>query len=325
MSVFSFSRRSLFFLLLCILAGSAAYWYYQQPTATYSDLVYGNGRLEATEVDVATKIAGRLSSIEVQEGDDLQVKQKIAEIEATELQAQLRAAEAQVQQALENTQEVIAGVASAESQYNLARITLARSNKLMNKNFISKDQLDQDRSALQVAQAGLTAARTRVKAANAAVATAKANADVLQSTLQDTALTAPIAGRVLYRLAEPGEVLAAGGKVVTLLDLNDVTMSVYLSAEEAGQVTLGAPARIMLDALADPVPAKVVYVAPRAQFTPKEVETRNEREKLMFRIKVSVDPTWLATHATLAKPGMPGVAYIKLSADTDWPAQLPVR
>lgn len=325
MSVFSFSRRSLFFLLLCILAGSAAYWYYQQPTATYSDLVYGNGRLEATEVDVATKIAGRLSSIEVQEGDDLQVKQKIAEIEATELQAQLRAAEAQVQQALENTQEVIAGVASAESQYNLARITLARSNKLMNKNFISKDQLDQDRSALQVAQAGLTAARTRVKAANAAVVTAKANADVLQSTLQDTALTAPIAGRVLYRLAEPGEILAAGGKVVTLLDLNDVTMSVYLAAAEAGQVTLGAPARIMLDALADPVPAKVVYVAPRAQFTPKEVETRNEREKLMFRIKVRVDPAWLATHATLAKPGMPGVAYIKLSADTDWPAQLPVR
>ncbi|WP_321407133.1 HlyD family secretion protein [Tolumonas auensis] len=325
MSAFSFSRRSLFFLLLCILAGSAAYWYYQQPTATYSDLVYGNGRLEATEVDVATKIAGRLSSIEVQEGDDLQVKQKIAEIEATELQAQLRAAEAQVQQALESTQEAIAGVASAESQYNLARITLARSNKLMNKNFISKDQLDQDRSALQVAQAGLTAARTRVKAANAAVATAKANAEVLQSTLQDTTLTAPIAGRVLYRLAEPGEVLAAGGKVVTLLDLNDVTMSVYLSAAEAGQVTLGAPARIMLDALADPVPAKVVYVAPRAQFTPKEVETRNEREKLMFRIKVRVDPAWLATHATLAKPGMPGVAYIKLSADTDWPAQLPVR
>ncbi|ACQ92223.1 secretion protein HlyD family protein [Tolumonas auensis DSM 9187] len=325
MSIFSFSRRSLFFFLLCILAGSAAYWYYQQPTATYSDLVYGNGRLEATEVDVATKIAGRLSSIEVQEGDDLQVKQKIAEIEATELQAQLRAAEAQVQQALENTQEVIAGVASAESQYNLARITLARSDKLMSKNFISKDQLDQDRSALQVAQAGLTAARTRVKAANAAVATAKANAEVLQSTLQDTTLTAPIAGRVLYRLAEPGEVLAAGGKVVTLLDLNDVTMSVYLSAAEAGQVTLGAPAHIMLDALADPVPAKVVYVAPRAQFTPKEVETRNEREKLMFRIKVRVDPAWLATHATLAKPGMPGVAYIKLSADTDWPAQLPVR
>ena len=325
MSIFSFSRRSLFFLLLCILAGSAAYWYYQQPTATYSDLVYGNGRLEATEVDVATKIAGRLSSIEVQEGDDLQVKQKIAEIEATELQAQLRAAEAQVQQALENTQEVIAGVASAESQYNLARITLARSDKLMSKNFISKDQQDQDRSALQVAQAGLAAARTRVKAANAAVATAKANAEVLQSTLQDTVLTAPIAGRVLYRLAEPGEVLAAGGKVVTLLDLNDVTMSVYLSAAEAGQVTLGVPARIMLDALADPVPAKVVYVAPRAQFTPKEVETRNEREKLMFRIKVSVDPAWLATHATLAKPGMPGVAYIKLSADTDWSAQLPVR
>lgn len=95
--------------------------------------------------------------------------------------------------------------------------------------------------------------------------------------------------------------------------------------QKAGQVTLGAPARIMLDALADPVPAKVVYVAPRAQFTPKEVETRNEREKLMFRIKVRVDPAWLATHATLAKPGITSVAYIKLSDDTDWPPSAVAR
>ena len=325
MSASTSLRRSVLLLLLFAFAIGGALWYYRQPADISSDLLYGNGRLEATEVDVATKIAGRVASVYVDEGAHLQQQQKIAELEVNDIQAQLRAAEAQIIQARQSVREATASVASAQSQYNLAKVTLARSNKLMSKNFISQDQLDQDNSALQVAKASLAAAQSRVNVAEASVTAANASADVIRSTLQDATLTAPIAGRVLYRLAEPGEVLAAGSKVVTLLDLNDVFMSVYLSATESGQVLLGTPARIMLDALSEPIPAKVVYVAPRAQFTPKEVETRNEREKLMFRIKVRVDPDWLKTHTDLAKPGMPGVAYIKLSANTEWPAKLPVR
>lgn len=325
MSASTSLRRSLLLLLLFAIAIAGTVWYYRQPADLSSDLLYGNGRLEATEVDVATKIAGRVASVYADEGDHLQQHQKIAELEVNDIRAQLRAAEAQILQAQQSKQEALAGVASAQSQYNLAKVTLERSEKLMSKNFISKDQLDQVRSALQVAKANFNAAQTRVSAADATEAAANASADVIRSTLQDATLTAPISGRVLYRLAEPGEVLSAGSKVVTLLDLSDVYMSVYLSAAESGQVMLGTPARIMLDALPEPIPAKVVYVAPRAQFTPKEVETRNEREKLMFRIKVRVDPDWLLAHAALAKPGMPGVAYIKLSADTEWPAQLPVR
>lgn len=325
MSASTSLRRSLLLLLLFAIAIAGTVWYYRQPADLSSDLLYGNGRLEATEVDVATKIAGRVASVYADEGDHLQQHQKIAELEVNDIRAQLRAAEAQILQAQQSKQEALAGVASAQSQYNLAKVTLERSEKLMSKNFISKDQLDQVRSALQVAKANFNAAQTRVSAADATEAAANASADVIRSTLQDATLTAPISGRVLYRLAEPGEVLSAGSKVVTLLDLSDVYMSVYLSAAESGQVMLGTPARIMLDALPAPIPAKVVYVAPRAQFTPKEVETRNEREKLMFRIKVRVDPDWLQVHAALAKPGMPGVAYIKLSADTEWPAQLPVR
>ncbi len=325
MSASTSLRRSLLLLLLFAIAIAGTVWYYRQPADLSSDLLYGNGRLEATEVDVATKIAGRVASVYADEGDHLQQHQKIAELEVNDIRAQLRAAEAQILQAQQSKLEALAGVASAQSQYNLAKVTLERSEKLMSKNFISKDQRDQVRSALQVAKANFSAAQIRVSVAEAAEAAAKASADVIRSTLQDTTLTAPISGRVLYRLAEPGEVLSAGSKVVTLLDLSDVYMSVYLSAAESGQVMLGTPARIMLDALPEPIPAKVVYVAPRAQFTPKEVETRNEREKLMFRIKVRVDPDWLLAHAALAKPGMPGVAYIKLSADTEWPAQLPVR
>ncbi|MDD2842855.1 MAG: HlyD family efflux transporter periplasmic adaptor subunit [Tolumonas sp.] len=323
----SLFHRSLTWILLCLLGASAAagYWYYHRAEALPAGLVYGNGRLEATEIDIATKLAGRLDFVTVHEGDDVQRGQLVATLTADELQAQLRGAQAQAQQARENAKAVRASVASAESQQYLAQLTHNRTAKLMSKNVVSKDQLDQTQSALQVAQAALNVVRNQIKEADAAVAAADANVEALSSTLQDSRLTAPIAGRILYRLAEPGEVLAAGGKVVTLLDLNDVTMSVYLPAADAGKITLGSSAKIMLDALPDPVPAKVVFVSPRAQFTPKEVETRNEREKLMFRIKVKVEPSWLAAHAAQAKPGMPGVVYLQTDTNAKWPAIFPVR
>jgi HlyD family secretion protein len=131
---------------------------------------------------------------------------------------------------------------------------------------------------------------------------------------------------VLYRLAEPGEVLAAGGKALTLLNLDDMFMTIYLPTDRAGQVALHGEARILLDALpGQPIPATVSFVAPKAQFTPREVETRTEREKLMFRIKVKADPAWLAAHRDLAKGGMPGVAYVRLDANTAWPANLQIN
>ena len=117
-----------------------------------------------------------------------------------------------------------------------------------------------------------------------AAAAAEAKDESLRVTLNDTSLKAPIAGRVLYRLAEPGEVLAAGGKALTLVNLSDMFMSIYLPTDKAGQVALGGEARIVLDALpGQAIPASVSFVAPKAQFTPREVETRTEREKLMFR------------------------------------------
>lgn len=191
----------------------------------------------------------------------------------------------------------------------------------MKKGFVTGGKLDQDRSSLQTADAAVAAAQSRIGATNSAVAAAEAQADVLRIALRDTTLKAPAAGRALYRLAEPGEILAAGGKVLTLLDMADVFMSIYLPAGEAGKVGVGETAQIVLDALPNEIiPAHVTFVAPRSQFTPKEVETRNEREKLMFRVKLKVAPEWLAAHADLAKPGMPGVAYVRTAPDAIWPA-----
>jgi HlyD family secretion protein len=130
---------------------------------------------------------------------------------------------------------------------------------------------------------------------------------------------------VQYRLALPGEVLAAGGKVLTLLDLTDVYMTVFLPTSEAGRLAIGAEARIVFDAAPQyVVPASVSFVASEAQFTPKYVETKSEREKLMFRVKVQLSREVLEKYAQWVKTGVTGVAYIRLDPQIEWPAKLAV-
>lgn len=322
------ANRRLSVIALVLLIGAAGFVYWQRNNSSNlpPGIASGNGRLEATEVDIATKVAGRLAAVRVREGDEVAIGQIVAELDVEDLKAQLRAAEAQVRQAHAATQQSRAAEAGAASQRRLAQITLERTGQLVKKGFVTGDRLDRDRSAAQTAEAAAVAAHSRVHEADEAVAAAEASVDALRITLNDATLKASVAGRVLYRLVQPGEVLPAGGKVVTLLDMTDVYLSLYLPANEAGKIRVGSLARIVLDALPDgPIPAKVVFVAPRSQFTPKEVETFNEREKLMFRVKVQVEPDWLAAHADLAKPGMPGMAYVLTDPNVAWPSSLTPR
>ena len=323
----STKSKILIALVLVAALGGAAYaiWRLRAP-ALPQGLTFGNGRQEATEVDVATKVAGRLASLTPHEGDKVAQGQGVATLDAEDIAAQLRAAQAQVRQAQQATRTAQAGVSKAESDASLARITLQRSQELVQKGFISAATLDRDHNTQQGALAALSAARTQVAEAEAATQAAIARGESLSATVNDTTLKAPITGRVLYRLTEPGEVLAAGSKLLTLLDMTDVSMTIFLPAADAGKVALGSPARIVLDALPDQVlPASVSFVAPRAQFTPKEVETRSEREKLMFRVKVKVDATWLTQHEQITKGGMPGLAYVQTDPQAPWPKNLQLR
>ncbi|MDE2441760.1 MAG: efflux RND transporter periplasmic adaptor subunit [Betaproteobacteria bacterium] len=326
MSLMRSSRLVFLLLMLILLAAGAVYLYQHRPAGLPEGFVSGNGRLEATEVDVATKIAGRLAELGAREGDWVDAGAVLARLDADDLRAQLRAAEAQLLQALRVVDETRAGVRKSKADAALAGKTLKRSEELVGRGFISRNKLDIDQSGMEGAMAGMAQAQSRVAEADAAVATAQARVDSLQATLNDTSLKSPISGRVLYRLAEPGEVLAAGGKALTLVDLSEMFMTLYLPTDKAGLVVLGSEARVVLDALpGEPIPASVSFVAPKAQFTPREVETRTEREKLMFRIKIKADSAWLAAHRDLAKGGMPGVAYVRLDANVPWPAYLQIK
>ncbi len=322
------SRRRYLLPAIVLAAAIAGGFAYQRlrPAELPAGLTSGNGRLEATEIDIATKVAGRLAEIGPREGDWVEAGAVVARLDADDLRAQLRAAEAQSLQARRAQDEARAGVRKSRADATLAGKNLRRSEELVGRGFISRNKLDTDQSGMEGAMAGMAQASSRVAESEAAVTAADARVDSLRATLADTALKAPVAGRVLYRLAEPGEVLGAGGKALTLVDLADMFMTIYLPTEKAGQVALDAEARIVLDAFPDrPIPARVSFVAPKAQFTPREVETRSERDKLMFRIKVKPDPAWLAANRDLAKGGMPGVAYVRLDAATAWPERLQAR
>jgi len=176
------------------------------------------------------------------------------------------------------------------------------------------------------AQAAIAAARAQVVGAQAMVVASQATIARIEADIADSQLKAPRDGRVQYRIAQPGEVLGGGGKVLNLVDLSDVFMTFFLPEAAAGRVPLGTEVRVVLDAAPDFVlPAKISFVAATAQFTPKTVETASERQKLMFRVKAQINRELLQKNLKQVKTGLPGMAWVKLEADAPWPSELAVK
>jgi HlyD family secretion protein len=315
-------------LLAIVLGSGLLLWRYYFAAPGLEGFASGNGRIEATEIDVAAKRGGRLEEVLAKEGDRVESGQVLARMDSKSLRAELRQAEARLNQAHTERDHAHAVIKQRESECALAEKDLKRSEKLYGQDpgAISREQIEHDAAAVETAQAACAAAEAQLANAEAAIQAAVAEVERIKSDLDDTVLRASRSGRVLYRLAEPGEVLPPGGKVLTVLDLTDVYMTIFLPTSQAGRVDMGAEARIIFDAAPEyVVPASVSFVAPRAQFTPKEVETRSEREKLMFRIKLRIAPELLQKHIEKVKTGVPGVAYVRLESAAEWPQHLHVR
>src|SRR3974390_2461471 len=289
-------------------------------------IVKTNGRLEATQVDVAAKYPGRLSAVNVDEGDEVTAGQVVATISSPETEAQLRAAQAQVLKAKKALAEAVALIAQRQSDLDFTRTDYDRGKILIEHAHISQQMLDQRRNKFEAADAAFVAANAQRDEAEAQIKSAKADVERLQSILVDLVLVSPRSGRVQYRLARAGEVISVGQRVLTILDLNDVYMTIYLPASEAGKLTLGDEARVIGDPLPQYIiPATVSFVATEAQFTPKSVETAEEREKLMFRVKLQIDPKVLAQYHQFVKTGVRGLGFVRTQTKIAWPDDLTVK
>lgn len=349
-------KRLIQALLFVVLLGAIALvaWQALRPDGLGDAIASGNGRMEATEIDIATKLSGRVAEILVDEGDFVVPGQLLARMDPRTLDAQLRQAQAELQRMRNALQTAHAQVAQNEStkaaaeavvhqrqaELTAARKRYERSSTLAQRNAISRQQLDDDRATMQSGEAALAASRAQVSAAEAAsvaarsqvveaqsaIDAAEAGVAKVQADLDDSQLRADRLARVQYRVAEPGEVLAPGGNVLNLIDLTDVYMTFFLPTSQAGRVALGDDVRLVLDAAPEYViPARVSFVASAAQFTPKTVETASEREKLMFRIRARIDPQLLKEHLEQVKTGLPGMAYLKLDPQAEWPDSLQVN
>ncbi len=349
----AFDRRRWIWLGVAVVAAAAGYygWKTLNGNGLPEGIASGNGRIEAVEIDISTKSPGRIREILADEGDFVKAGDVLARMDTDQLESQRNQAGAQLRRAeiaIDTAQSLVkqreaehaageATIAQRAAQLDAAERRLARSEQLTASNTVSQQVLDDDRSTMQGAKAAVAAARAQLAAteaavgaaraqvvdAEAAVEAAKAAIASIDADIDDATLKAPKPGRVQYRVAQPGEVLSAGGRVLNLVDVGDVYMTFFLPTAQAGRVAIGADARIVLDAAPQYViPAKISFVADVAQFTPKTVETEEERQKLMFRVKAKIAPELLQKYIQQVKTGLPGMAYVKLDSKAEWPKAL---
>jgi HlyD family secretion protein len=343
-------------LVALVAAGGLGYlaWLQFRPAKLPEGFASSNGRIEATEIDVAAKLAGRVLDELVNEGDLVTAGQVVAHMDVDTLQAQRReavakretaksavdAAQATIAQKESEKAAADARVAQRDAEFDLATKNYARGQRMVATNAMSREDFDAEQSRFYSAKAAVASAKADVAAADAAIATAKAakiaaeatvasaqaTIERVQADIDDSTLKAPKGGRVQYRVSQPGEVLPAGGKVLNMIDLNDVYMTFFLPTDWAGRVKIGADVRLVLDAAPQfVIPAKATFVADVAQFTPKTVETAQERQKLTFRIKAHIAPELLKKYVRDVKTGLPGVAYVQLDPQAEWPSWLRVN
>ena len=294
--------------------------------------ISASGTIEATEIHVGSKVGGEVKKLFVREGSAVHQGDPLAvmdhatlDLKLKQVEAGVELAEAQLQLLLngarsEDIQQAEEGVKQAEAHLKVAQEDVRRMHELFETGSATQKQRDDVEARYTVALAQYNSAKQALKklrrwtrpaelrAARARLAQARASVDLLKKTMADCTITAPISGIVTHKPVEAGELVGQGTTVVTLSKLEPVYLMIYVSEVELGRVHLGQQAEVHIDTYLDSVfLGKVVYISPVAEFTPKNVQTKEDRVKLVFGVKIEIDnPT-----GTL-KPGMPADATLRI-------------
>ena len=316
-------RKTVYIAILAgLIIGGYFVWQRLNQPSVPPGFAAGNGRLEATEIDIASKFAGRVTEVDAKEGDTVDAGQIIARIDPESLDAQLRQAEARIRES-RDANKALGSVAEKRATTTLKRSNIRARGNYSRSALVPEQNLDRDLGARDAAKASWVSAQAQATQAHNSVDAVIAESDRLKADIKESVLRAPIRGRIQYRLAELGEVLPSGGKVYTLIDLADVYMYIFLPEADSGKLAIGDEGRIVLDAAPEyPIVAKVSFLSAKAQFTPKTVETAEERHKLTFRVKLQLNRERLRQFEPLVKVGIPGVGYVRIDQGAQWPEML---
>ena len=349
------SRIWIWVVLVAAVCG--AFWLYNaianRPPYDTEKFVMGNGRIEATEVTISAKLAGRIEKIYIEEGDLVTNGQKLVEMQTDELRADLLKAKASLAEAEATVSEAESAISVKQAEAEAAKATVAEKKSQLRgaenkeRRFKStqagalpiteiedvetmvqshKAQLLSAEASAKKVEAEVESAKSRLTVARASVEAQKAAIARIEVDLKDSTIVARHDGRIQYRIAQLGEMVGSGAGILNLVDLTDVYMTLFIPERLVGRIAQGAECRIVLDAAKEwPIHATISYVSSIAQFTPKTVETEVEREKLMFRVRARIPAERLRQHIEYARTGLPGVAYVRLDPKAEWPDFLQVK
>jgi HlyD family secretion protein len=292
-------------------------------------VIAASGHVEATEVRLSAKVAGHVESLGVQEGDKVTAGQEIARIDTTDVRLALATALAERAQAdaerrlrvagsrREDVAEAEAQVQRAEADRRGAQEDLERMETLLRSGSGTEKSRDDARTRRDVAAATLDGARERlgklkagsrpeeIDSAAARVAAADAKIEQLKQQIADAVVKSPVDGVVTEKLVEPGELITRGTGLVVVTELARPWLTVYVPEPDLGRVRLGQEAEVATDA-GQKRNGRVTFVSSQAEFTPKNVQTSEERAKLVYKIKIGLDNA-----DGLFKPGMPAEARLR--------------
>ncbi len=299
--------------------------------------ISASGTIEAIEVHVASKVSGELLELTVEEGTRVKPGDKLAVVDHATLDIQLRQAEAGVRLAEAQLALLVKGARSedirqaeavhkqAEAALTVAEDDARRMRELARTGSVTTKQAEDAEARLTIATAqrnsgaeALKKVRTfarpeEIQAAEARLAQAVASADLLKKTIADCTILAPAGGIVTHKAVEPGELVAPGATIVTLAELDSVYVMIYVTVNELGRVRLGGPAEIKIDSFPDKVfVGRITYISPEAEFTPKNVQTKQDRVKLVFGVKVEIE-----NREGSLKPGLPADAVIRVGPEAE--------
>jgi len=298
--------------------------------------ISASGTIEAVEVSIAAKTSGQVEKVLIEEGSRVQVGDVLAVIDSDSLAIQLRQAEAGVELAksqldlllkgarIEDVRQTEEAAKQAEANLFVASEDLKRIRSLFEKESATAKMKQDAEARYQVALAQHEAAQQallkvrklsrpeEVRAAQARLAQAEAGRDLLAKTISDATIVSPVSGMVTHKAVEPGEFVGPGVPLLTIADLDDVRLNIYVTEVELGRVRLGQRAEIRIDSHPDrSLMGTVIFISPEAEFTPKNVQTKEERVKLVYRVKLEIP-----NPESLLKPGMPADALI-MTGDPD--------
>ncbi len=307
-------------MLVGLTAVSALVYFRLQPEPPPEQLVYGSGRIEADEIRLSPEVPGRLVENRLREGEGVRAGELVAQLDPVDFELQADQASAQHEAVRRSVSQIDAQIHLARHHAETAQRDLQRYERLRRDGWVTVQQIEARRNAYMAAADQVSVLGQQRAQARAQSEVASRSLSLARERLGRTRIRSPLAGSVLERLAEPGEVIAAGQPFAVIANLARVRLKVFVSEADLGRLRLGAPARIRVDAFPDrSFPARVARVDAQAQFTPRDVHMQDERVRTVYGVTLEA-----SNPQGLLKPGMPADAWILWDPSRGWPARLAV-